>query len=85
MFSVEYLPLRTTNSDINFGPKALSTPNGNGIYLFHLHLIYELSCNSAECTWMTKQNDLMNYTRWDVITRPIIMYVGSDFSTVFCE
>ena len=42
---------------------ALTTPNGDGIYMFVEKKIYELICNSNEVKWITKQQRISDIGR----------------------
>ena len=42
---------------------ALTTPNGDGIYIFVEENIYELICDSNACKWITKKQRISDVGR----------------------
>ena len=42
---------------------ALTTPNGDGIYMFVKEKIYELICDSNACKWITKKQRISDVGR----------------------
>ena len=42
---------------------AVTTPNGDGIYIFVEENIYELICDSNECNWITKKQRISDVGR----------------------
>ena len=54
---------------------ALTSPNGDGVYVFCGDKIFELICNSDECEWIVKIQRLSL-----VREMPVVMYIDPDLA-----
>ena len=64
---VESLP-DNGDSDKYSGPRALTSPSGNGVVLQHMEFLYEFHFDSGKFTWSKIQHTLANPVRHAVMT-----------------